>query len=229
MRNILLPLAFLFSLSSTAQEFNQTDAQGRKQGPWKQRYENGALRYTGQFKDDKPVGTFQYFDETKTKTKEVRFEPDSSFATFFHTTGKVMAKGAYVGKTKVGEWLYYDEEGDLSQKESYLNGRVNGRAFTYYKNQQIAREQDFVEGVKNGMCKDYFKGGKPKFDATFLDGNLDGKVTHYFPNGSEWQRGQYKASVKDGKWLYFDENGLLLRIETFNLGKLVETKVIEEE
>ena len=41
---------------------NKTDAQGRKQGPWR-KYQPGdkILIYTGQFKDDIPVGEFRYY------------------------------------------------------------------------------------------------------------------------------------------------------------------------
>ena len=38
---------------------NQKDAQGRKQGPWERTWaDSEQLRYSGQFKDDKPTGTF---------------------------------------------------------------------------------------------------------------------------------------------------------------------------
>ena len=51
---------FLFS-----QDLNKTDANGKKQGDWKKYYENGFVRYQGQFKDDKPVGTFNYYYDKK--------------------------------------------------------------------------------------------------------------------------------------------------------------------
>ena len=42
---------------------NRTDEKGRKQGEWAKAWPGGTLRYQGQFKDDRPVGLFRYFDE----------------------------------------------------------------------------------------------------------------------------------------------------------------------
>ena len=49
-----------FSLCVIAQ--NKIDENGKKQGPWKKTYPRSiAVQYEGQFKDDKPVGTFKYY------------------------------------------------------------------------------------------------------------------------------------------------------------------------
>ena len=51
----------LFSFIINAQDVNKIDAKGKKQGVWKKYHPNGMLRYTGSFKDDKPVGVFKYY------------------------------------------------------------------------------------------------------------------------------------------------------------------------
>ena len=44
--------------------FNQTDKQGHKQGYWKVKYDNGPLKYSAFFKDDKPLGLMKrYFED----------------------------------------------------------------------------------------------------------------------------------------------------------------------
>ena len=54
---LLFLSGFVFS-----QEINKVDSKGRKQGVWQKTYPNSrAIEYKGQFKDDKPVGTFYYF------------------------------------------------------------------------------------------------------------------------------------------------------------------------
>ena len=45
--------ALLFAMTAVAQDFNRTDAKGRRQGLWRDYYSNGQLRYKGQFKNDK--------------------------------------------------------------------------------------------------------------------------------------------------------------------------------
>ena len=57
----LIFFVFLVNLSLLAQP-NQTDSKGRKQGVWQKTYpKSEVLQYKGQFRDDKPVGTFEYF------------------------------------------------------------------------------------------------------------------------------------------------------------------------
>lgn len=43
--------------------WNQTDNKGKKQGNWRANYENGKLKYSGYFKDNKPVGEMKRFHE----------------------------------------------------------------------------------------------------------------------------------------------------------------------
>ncbi len=52
---------------------NQTDSKGRKQGPWR-KLERGVLKYEGQFRDDKPVGTFTYYYDNKSIKAVSHFE-----------------------------------------------------------------------------------------------------------------------------------------------------------
>ena len=65
MRKIVLSL-MLFLLAGNAmiyaQDYNKTDKQGRRQGPWVDFYANGQKRYEGLFKNDRCHGEFKYYD-----------------------------------------------------------------------------------------------------------------------------------------------------------------------
>ena len=52
----LISIFLVFSFSVNAQNLNQIDNNGQKQGLWKKSYENGNLRYKGQFNNDIPIG-----------------------------------------------------------------------------------------------------------------------------------------------------------------------------
>ena len=59
----------MFSISLFAQEFNQLDSNGKKQGLWKGVYEESKRpRYEGTFEHGKEVGMFKFFDDTKAGT-----------------------------------------------------------------------------------------------------------------------------------------------------------------
>ena len=46
---------------SIGQTINIIDDQGKKQGSWYKYYNNGNIKYKGQFKDDVPQGLFFYY------------------------------------------------------------------------------------------------------------------------------------------------------------------------
>jgi antitoxin component YwqK of YwqJK toxin-antitoxin module len=80
------------------QTVNQKDAQGRKQGVWQKTYpKSRALEYKGQFKDDKPVGTFTYYyQSTKVKATIKHDEKTGrSEALMYQESGVIFARGIY--------------------------------------------------------------------------------------------------------------------------------------
>ena len=59
----MIAVAMLLTVPAFAQDYNQTDSKGRRQGVWMDFYPNGQKRYEGQFKNGKCTGTFRYYDE----------------------------------------------------------------------------------------------------------------------------------------------------------------------
>ena len=60
-------LVLFFSLLpfiSISQGINKLDDNGEKTGLWAKKYQNGNLRYKGQFKDGSPQGLFFYYYES---------------------------------------------------------------------------------------------------------------------------------------------------------------------
>ena len=65
---LTLTLLFGFSLESinAQNDYNKTDNQGRRQGKWIDFHDNGKTRYTGEFKNNEPIGEFLYYSEDGT-------------------------------------------------------------------------------------------------------------------------------------------------------------------
>jgi hypothetical protein len=57
---LTLTLLFGFSLENinAQNDYNKTDNQGRRQGKWIDFHDNGKIRYTGEFKNNEPIGEF---------------------------------------------------------------------------------------------------------------------------------------------------------------------------
>lgn len=143
-------------------QINQKDAQGRKQGVWKKPYQSSsAFQYVGQFKNDKPVGSFTYFYESgKTKAK-IDFLDDgkTSYAKLYHETGYLMARGKYIDQQKDSTWVQYDDRGVISYQEDYKNGKLDGQRVVFYEptagQYMVMEYSHWKNGVQNGEYKRY--------------------------------------------------------------------------
>lgn len=199
---------------------NFTDAKGNKQGKWIGKYDNGKKRYEGSFKDNNPVDTFFYFDESGQKNAQMIFSDNGrkSEASYFHLTGKMKGKGSYVDQKKDGTWLYYDDREILSEEANYKMGKREGVSKIFYLDGSIAEEKQWKNDVEHGLNTQFFPGGKMKFDANYVDGNPDGKVIFYHPNGQVKSIGIYQHAVKNGEWISYNADGTIYTIEIFNKG-----------
>ena len=95
-------------MTAMAQDFNQTDDKGRRQGTWRDYYSNGQLRYEGEFKNDNCKGTFRYYDEQGNlkATNEFDKSGERALNKTYAPNGRVVAPGYYLNQTKDGEWKY---------------------------------------------------------------------------------------------------------------------------
>jgi antitoxin component YwqK of YwqJK toxin-antitoxin module len=223
MKALICLFSVFLSFSLFAQgDINKIDANGLKQGTWEKKFENGQVRYRGQFVDDKPVGTFFYYYEEGGKSYEVAYESESdvSHAKFFHKNGVVMSEGDYFKRQKQGVWKFYDGKTVLSMVETYEAGILNGTQIVYYLNGKPSSKTPYVNGLKNGPFVEYFSNGKIKTEGTFLDDNYDQEFKQYYSDGTIYAEGQYRAAVKDGQWVYYAEDGQIMVQELWEHGKM---------
>ena len=206
------------SIQSFGQSENQTDANGRKQGYWVKKHANGNTKYKGQFKDDLPYGKFKYFDPDGTIITILEYtSPDSAIATHFHSNSKKAAFGYYVNKQKEGVWRFYDRTGVLASKETYNVGKKNGEYIVYNLDGSISRSTSFVNGIEEGYRKTYNNVGDLLTEGYIKDGEMDG-LQKIYRAGIINIQGSYKHAVKDGEWIYYDEDGEPYRKEYYELG-----------
>lgn len=199
-----------FISSSGDTIFNQTDKQGKKQGYWKVKYEDGVIKYTAFFKDDKPVGLMKRYFEDGTLKAEMYFYPDGvrSHAKIYYQAGPLAAEGKYINSQKDSTWNYYSYyTKTLSNRETYVNGKKNGRSVSYYSNGKISEELDWKNGIHDGIWNQYFENGVLKLSSGYTNGKRTGDfVLNYSDNRPEW-KGAYANDKREGKWSHFDVTG----------------------
>ena len=118
MRNLVFSI-FLVPFLALSQSVNDVDTKGNKQGIWQKTYNNGTIRYKGQFKDNIPYGIFNYYYSTGELEIEKEFfhSGEASATHMFYKDGQLKASGLYVNELKDSTWNYYNN--DNNQINSY--------------------------------------------------------------------------------------------------------------
>jgi len=219
---ILFLLPVTFGLKS--QSINQVDDLGQKQGKWIKTYANGNTRYEGQFRNNRPYGTFTYYTEKGNVEAINRFSDDGIIAQaeIYHPNGKLLAEGNFVNKKKNGHWKYYsDLDGKCVAEENYSKGLLDGKSITYYaESGNILEVMNYKKGKREGQYKKYFPDGVTLMSEGFyLNDQLHGRFVSYHPNGNVQAKGEYSNGIQTGNWEYFDEEGIMLSEEEFKYNK----------
>ena len=215
--NLLIILALMVSLMSFGQEINQINSKGLKQGKWIKTIEGSdKLIYKGAFKDNVPVGHWEYFYPNQTVKAIIDYSNELSPSQIFHTNGKLMGTGNYVINpnsntdrpyVKQGLWKFYDLYGNISSEDNYVNGNKTGLCKVYYLGAKLASEINYLNGEKQGAFIEYFIDGVVKSKGVVKDGNYEGELISYNSDGKIYMKGSYKNGVKNGEWIILNEEG----------------------
>ena len=215
------------SVSSLFAQLNEIDANGLKQGNWKKTYENGAIRYEGQFKDDKPSGLFKYFCKNgKLKATNNHLNDGISVAHHsYHENGKIKAKGVYKTQKKDSVWFYYNNAEILILEEGYKMDVLHGVQKLFYpSNGQLMEQRTFNDGLKHGEWLKYFEDGKKWLVANYENGELTGEFEMYKSDGKPELKGTYELGVRHGRWLMYNENGSVRTQDIYHQGAMTKQK-----
>ena len=219
-RRFLFIISLIIAVATgMAQDLNQTDSKGRRQGAWRDFYPNGQLRYEGQFKNDKCKGVFRYYDEQGNlkATNEFDKSGEKALNKTYAPNGRLMATGYYLNQKKEGEWKYYDpSSGQLRLVENNKAGKVHGWSRLYNpQNGALAEETQYVEGQPEGQCRKYSDTGTLLMECQYHNGMLDGPTKTYYPTTALKEEGQYAKGEKVGLWKTYNEDGDVIAEDSY--------------
>lgn len=189
---------------------NKTDKSGRRQGKWIVYHENGNVKYTGEFKNNEPVGEFLYYSENgELVAKNTHIKNTQISESEMYLNGKLIAKGKYMNQKKHEQWEYFSEDnGAVILVENYDKGLLTGKSIVYSpENHNIVEETEYKNGVKNGVYNSYYDNGKPLVKAFYTNDKLNGNYVSYYNNGVPKEEGVYKDGFKVGEWKTYDLEG----------------------
>ncbi|TCP24677.1 antitoxin component YwqK of YwqJK toxin-antitoxin module [Tenacibaculum skagerrakense] len=205
--NLLIILSFVVSsFIAFSQKTNQLDANGKRDGIWRKFYDNGDIRYEGEFQNGKEIGTFTFYNQGSSYPSIVKiFSKKSDTATVkFFNKSRVKTTGKMVGKKRVGKWIYYFEDGKrVFSEENYKDGLLNGVVKNFYDNGNVTEETHYKEGKKHGSSKIYTENGVLIEDVNYVDGKLNGLAKYFDIKGVIKEKGIYADGARAGKWEYY--------------------------
>lgn len=219
-RLFILQLLFFFFLSANSiaqktQKINQVDEKGRKTGVWKKYYNNRKIRYQGQFKEGKEVGTFKFYSRASSYhpviIKNYSSVSDSASVQFFNIDGNLKSNGYMIGKNREGKWEYFFSNGKKLSEEFYANGKLDGVLKNYYNNGKLTEETYYKNGLKNGISKKYTENGILIEETTYVDGKVNGPAKYFDLKGNIKETGSYKDGKKIGKWNFYMDGEIVTK------------------
>jgi len=208
--------------------WNQKSSNGDKIGKWRGYHKNGKLRYTGQFKEDKPCEVFKYYFDTGDLQSILTFkEPTVAQAKLFYQNGDIMAEGVYINQKREGRWISYGAENIKVEEGEYKNGNKTGSWLTYFPNGQISSEIVFENNLKNGPFKNYYNNGKLKQEGVYENDKLNGLSIFYKPDGKKFLKGIYNNDSRNKNWVFYNDKMEVNKVLEYNNGVLLNPEVLD--
>ena len=96
---------------------------GKREGEWTRWYENGRIRWRGNFKNGKDEGTYEkYYSNGQLQQKgwyQNGFRENIQL--MYHRNGQLSVKGYFKNNREIGRWEFYNEDGTLAEVKRYDN------------------------------------------------------------------------------------------------------------
>lgn len=228
----VLIISFLACTSLFSQDINKFDENGKHHGKWIKYYEGKpVVRYEGQFEHGIPYGEFRYFYETGKLQTIATYSDNGTVCNTvsYFGNGTKLAEGEYINRQKNGKWVFYDGYGNMISTDNYKSGQKHGQCLTYVPTGQLIEEIYFDNGIQDGRWKRYYESGGVHFEGNVIQGKWEGAYVFYYPDGKKMVSGVYLHSLKQGDWLFYDEKGQLIKVETYDKGRMTNKKVFQKE
>ncbi|WP_347838330.1 hypothetical protein [uncultured Draconibacterium sp.] len=223
MIRFLLVLFFMIHLFASAQ-INQTDADGLRQGLWQKEQANGRLLYEGNFKDDKPVGTWKRYHPGGQLKALIEYKNDTAHTQLFDVWRKKVAEGNFLNQKKEGVWKIF-KNNLLVADEEYKRGIKEGNSHRFYPSGEVMEEKQWVNNKEEGDYQIFYKNGVPYMQCKMKNGMRHGLFLVSYENGRQELVAEYRNNLRHGEWKYFDKDGTLLYTLFYDNGQIVNPNV----
>lgn len=226
------------------ERINQKDAEGNKQGIWKEFYADGSVKKEVRYKDNTIDGYVKEYDKTGNLTdmkkfahgREVKNAPELAKPDIFkayYEDGNVRYEGLYLEGMPIGTHykfhlsrrcdsvrVYNDSTETFTMQFKCFNISVADSAFVYHEGYLLERGPvDSLRRRQNEWIE-YNITGEFRSKGTYINDKRVGKWEFFYPNGKTEQKGRYdKKGRAQGEWVLYYDDGTVLRKENYRNDK----------
>ncbi|GAA3600135.1 hypothetical protein Q4Q39_11905 [Flavivirga amylovorans] len=138
------------------------------------------------------------------KDNKTIFDNKKQDVVYNYYNGYTEAIGEMKDNISIGNWQFYNKNGQLSSYGEYNEkGEEIGKWTWLYLNGKIKETAVYENGVLNGENFQYHKNGKPYIVANYSKGKLNGEYKYYNDKGALIQKKYYKNGELDGLYKSF--------------------------
>lgn len=212
---------------------------GRRHGKYQYYLPTGDLEIEGNYENGLLAGKWLWYYDGGRKFSEGHYlngERDSVW-TYYGLNGKISSVVNYLSDERHGIVIIYGTDGNPVLEKRYNNGMLlayrmiekgtpgswikfsgNDEIKAYFENGKLAYHEKYENGVLQGIRREYYPTGTIYKEHTYKDGDYHGAYFINYPTGKPFEKGTYQYDQQDGILEVYNEDGTLLRKETFLLG-----------
>jgi uncharacterized protein len=195
------------------------DAEGVRQGAWKEYYNTGELKGEGTYVNGQRIGDWKYYHQNGKIEQIGKFlkneKPDGPWKWYFEN-GNLLREETFENGMEIGTMIEYNDTGVVVAKGDFVDGLEEGPWFYHYGD--FTEEGSYKEGKRFGEWKGYYLEGNLLYSCSYTDDNYDGKYTTYWDNGNIKETGLYIMGQREGDWYRYNYDGTVFLITTYKNG-----------
>ncbi|MFA6199790.1 MAG: hypothetical protein WC679_05230 [Bacteroidales bacterium] len=165
-------------------------------------YENGKIRYEGNFQHNERTGKWSYNFEDGTKFATCNYtKSKSGFDWEIYKADKTKLVNS---KDKISGITFYTD-GCLAR--IMIKNEKQEKEYRFFPSFNLMEDRTMKGNVLNGQTLSFYENGHINSSNYFKNGIQDGTYILYYENGSQQIKGNYRQDNRVGKWEYFKQDG----------------------
>jgi antitoxin component YwqK of YwqJK toxin-antitoxin module len=186
-----------------------------------ERYTNGVVKAYYTFRNGLKNGSFEERTANGVLSVGGAFKDGKKDGVweFYEYQGVLEKRITYLADSLDGAYLALASNGDTVTSGSYKQGKKHGFWLWKTPENKIEMNGYFIHDKQDSVWNYYFSSGELSYVARYKNGLKSGEWNYYYQNGTPYRKGNYASDLRDGKWETWYEDGVLLMSGQYQNGK----------